>query len=444
MARESRIATALPSIIVAILAGAMIAVAPRLLSRSFARSSPAALDGSRSPGSEASQDLVVRPTSSEALGQRIRDMEARLRNHPADGAASVLLADALLRQARATADGRPANRAATVLTSALKEMPGHYDALRMLGAVYLSQHRFREALEVARRARDRQPDDAWNYGVIGDALTELGEYDEAFATFDAMVAMRPSATAYARVAYARELRGDLDGAVDAMHLAEQAAAAQDSEARAWYAAQLGELYLRMGRLADADREYRRSVFLYPDYPHAMVVAGKVKAARGDRQGALALYLEQLKRTPSLDLAWRIGDLYAQQGASTESERYYTLAEELAGPDMAQTEAHLAVFLADHDRRLPDAVKIAEHVAASRRDIFTDDALACAYYKVGRLRDAIQASERALRTGTRDARIRSHAVAIRAAIGRTPADLAAFPTAMTTAQRLVNTSKEPER
>jgi tetratricopeptide (TPR) repeat protein len=342
-------------------------------------------------------------------------MEGRLRNHPADTAASVLLADALLRLARATADGRPANRAATVLSSALKDTPGHYDALRMLGAIYLSQHRFREALEAAWRAHDRQPDDAWNYGVIGDALIELGEYDQAFATFDAMVAMRPSATAYARVAYARELRGDLDGAVDAIQLSQQAAAAEDSEARAWYAAQLGELYLRMGRLADADREYRRSMFLYPNYPHAMVGAGKVKDARGDRQGALALYLEQLKRTPTLDLAWRIGDLFAQRGASTESERYYALAEELAGPDMAQTEAHLAVFLADHDRRLSDAVKIAEHVAASRRDIFTEDALACTYYKVGRLRDAMQASERALRTGTRDVRIRSHAAAIRAAI-----------------------------
>ena len=344
-------------------------------------------------------------------------MEQRLRDHPADAGAAVLLADALLRLARATTDGRPANRAATVLTAALRDTPAHYDALRMLGAIYLSQHRFLDALEAARRARDRQPDDAWNYGVMGDALIELGDYNQAFAAFDTMVAMRPSATAYARVAYARELRGDLDGAVDGMQMAEQAAAAEDSEARAWYAAQLGELYLRMGRLDDADREYRRSAFLYPNYPHAIAGAGKVNAARGDRDGALAIYVEQLKRTPTLDLASRIGDLYAQQGNATESERYYQLAEELAGPDMTQTETNLASFLADHDRRLPDAVKIAEHVAAGRRDIFTADALAWAYYKVGRLRDAVDASERACRTGTRDERIRSHAAVIRAAIAR---------------------------
>ena len=403
------------TIAVAIVTGTLAAVGPRLISGRLSRSSSRGPDGARfgSRGEEA----VARPTSSEGLRLRIADMEQRLRDHPADADAAVLLADALLRLARATTDGRPANRAATVLTAALRETPGHYEALRMLGAIYLSQHRFHEALEAARRARDRQPDDAWNYGVMGDALIELGDYDRAFATFDTMVAMRPSATAYARVAYARELRGDLDGAVDGMQMAEQAAAAEDSEARAWYAAQLGELYLRMGRLDEADREYRRSAFLYPNYPHAIAGAGKVNAARGDRDGALAIYVEQLKRTPTLDLASRIGDLYAQQGNATESERYYQLAEELAGPDMTQTETNLASFLADHDRRLPDAVKIAEHVAAGRRDIFTADALAWAYYKVGRLRDAVDASERACRTGTRDERIRSHAAVIRAAIAR---------------------------
>jgi tetratricopeptide (TPR) repeat protein len=366
-------------------------------------------------GLEETRDLIARPTSSEQLRARINEMEQRLRDHPADADASVRLADALLRLARATTDIRPANRAATVLVAALSETPAHYDALRMLGAIYLSQHRFAEALETAGRARDRQPDDAWNYGVIGDALIELGDYDHAFATFDTMVAMRPNATAYARVAYARELRGDLDGAVDSMQMAEEATAAEDSEARAWYAAQLGELYLRMERLADADRAFRRSAFLYPDYPHAITGTGKVTVARGDRAGALAIYLEQLKRTPTLDLAWRIGDLYAEQGHSAESERYYVLAEEVAGPDNAQTEANLALFLAEHDRRLPDAVKIAERVAASRRDIFTEDALAWAYYKAGRFHDAAEASDRALRTGTRDERIRSHAAAIHAAM-----------------------------
>ena len=357
------------------------------------------------------------PTSADGLRQRISETENVLRERPGDNSAALLLADALLRQARVTGDGRLPARAGSLLTSVLKDTPGHYEALRMLAAVHLSQHRFHDALEVSRRARNLRPNDAWNYGVIGDASIELGEYEEGFDAFDTMVKMRPGAAAYARVAYARELRGNLTGALEAMQMAAEATSAHDPEARAWYGAQVGELYLRMGKVEDADREYRRAAFIFPDHPFAVIGQGKVQAIRGNRKAAQAIFLDQFRRTPTLELAERIGELYARAGNTEEAERYYQLGEELAGPGIAQTEANLALFLAEHDRKLPEAVKIAEAVASLRHDIFTDDALAWAYYKTGQLGKAFSASQRALRTGTSDERILSHAAAIRAALGR---------------------------
>jgi tetratricopeptide (TPR) repeat protein len=409
--RAARLA-ALRWIAVAILAATVAAVAPHVMSR-----------GNNAPHAEA---LSIGPavgmpgapaTSTSGLLQRIDDMEARLRAQPDDTGAAVLLADALLRQARATNDGRPAGRASEVLNAALKEHPGQYDVLRMLGAIYLSQHRFRDALEIARRSREQRPDDAWNYGVMGDAQIELGEYSDAFDAFDKMMTLRPNAAAYARVAYARELQGDVGGALTAMQRAAKATAPNDPEAQAWYAAQTGELYLKLHKLDDADREFRRAVFLFPNYPLAMIGQGKVRVARGDREGALAIYLEQLKRTPTLDLAARIGDLYAARGDAAQSEHYYQLAEDLAGPGMVQTEANLALYLADHDRKTSDAVTIAEAVAAKRHDIFTEDALAWAYYKAGRVKDAYAASQLALRTGTRDEALLARADRILAATAR---------------------------
>jgi tetratricopeptide (TPR) repeat protein len=354
------------------------------------------------------------PTSADGLRRRIAETESRLHTQPGDVGAAVLLADALLRQARATNDSRPASRAGEVLKTVLREHPAQYDALRMLGAIDLSLHRFRDALDVGRRARDLRPDDAWNYGVMGDALIELGEYDEAFEAFDSMMAKRPGAAAYARVAYARELRGNLPGALEAMQFAAKATTPDDPEAQAWYAAQIGELHLRMGTLDDAEREYRRAAFLFPGYPHAVIGQGKVKAARGDRDGALAVFLDQLRRTPTLDLAARIGDIYVLRGEATEAERYYQLAEDLAGPAAAQTEANLALFLAERNRNLAEAVRIAETVAAARHDVFTEDALAWAYFKTGRIDEASAASQKALRTGIRDERMLSRAAEIRAA------------------------------
>lgn len=356
-------------------------------------------------------------TSAEGLQRRMGEMEKRLATRPDDRAAAVLLAEALLRQARVAGDSRLAGRAQTLLTGVLKDAPGNYDALRLLSACHLSQHRFRDALEVARRARNLRPNDAWNYGVIGDALVELGDYEEAFKSFDTMMSLRPSAAAYARVAYARELQGNLPGALHAMEMAREATTAHDPEAQAWYSAQVGELYLRMGKFEDADREYQRAAFIFPDHPFAMLGRGKVAQARGKRQESLSIYLAQLKRAPTLELAGRIGDIYVQDGNPIEAERYYQLAEDIAGPRIAQTEANLALFLAERNRKLSRAVEVAETVAATRHDIFTEDALAWAYFRTGRLDEALSASRRALRTGTRDERILAHAAEIRAAVSR---------------------------
>ena len=233
-----------------------------------------------------------------------------------------------------------------------------------------------------------------------------------------MVALRPSADAYARISYARELRGDLAGALRVMQMAADATPAHDVEAKAWYVAHSGELQLRIGKLVDAEREFQRAAFFFPNYPHAMVGLAKLKAARGDRAAARQDFLAQFGRTPTLDLAARIGDLYKDAGEDAQAEHYYQIAEELAGPSIAQTEPALAMFLAERDRKLPEALRIAESVSAMRHDIFTDDALAWALYKAGRIREACAAARRALRTGTVDPRIREHAAVIcgRAATG----------------------------
>jgi tetratricopeptide (TPR) repeat protein len=389
----------------AVVVGCVAAAIPSLLSRASAPSVVGSVRMAPAVGMPGAP-----PTSIEGLQQRITEMERRLREQPGDAAASVLLADALLRQQRATVDGRAANRAASILEDVLKREPGQYDALRLLGAVRLSRHQFRDALDIGRRARDARPDDAWNYGVIGDALLELGEYDDAYDAFDRMAALRPNADAYARISYARELRGDIAGALTVMQMAANATPAHDVEAKAWYVAHVGELYLQLVKPDDAEREFRHATFYFPDYPHAMIGLAKLKVARGDRSGAREDFLAQFKRTPTLDLAARIGDLFRAEGDAGQAERYYQLAEELAGPAIAQTEPAFAMFLAERDRKLPEALRIAESVSAIRHDIFTDDALGWALYKAGRIPEACAAARRALRTGSGDPRIREHAAA----------------------------------
>ncbi len=330
---------------------------------------------------------------------------------PADIAAAVRRAEGLLRDARVTGNAGLAYRAEEVLRNTLVANPGHYEANRTLGAVYLAQHRFREAIEIAERNRKVRPYDPVNYGVIGDGHVELGDYTEAFDAFDRMMALRPSASAYARVAYARELQGNLAGALESMRLAAGATSPSDREGLAWAHAQVGELYLQLDRLHDAKEAFIASSQAFPGHPFAIVGYAKALAAEGDRDRALHLLQDLQRKSPTPDVAARIGDMLIQLGRRDEAERQYALAEAAWRVD-APEPRNLARFLATHGRKIDEAVTIAESAAATRHDIFTDDALAWAYFKAGRSGEARRAIDRALRTGTRDRDILAHAAAIR--------------------------------
>jgi tetratricopeptide (TPR) repeat protein len=353
------------------------------------------------------------------LARRVVDLRAALAGRPDDPGAAIMLADALVRQTRTTGNAGLAIEAEAVLLRVLASDPSSYDANRALGSLLLSQHRFREAVAVGEKNRDARPYDPINYGVIGDGRLELGDYDEAFAAFDKMMSLRPSAASYARVAYARELQGDISGAIASMTLAADADAPDDPEALAWHHAQIGDLYLRLGRTHEAEAEYIVASHAFPGHPFAMMGYARLLAARGERTSALALLQELARTAPTPDLAARTGDLLAQLGRHAEAERQYALAEAGWRVD-APEPRNLARFLADHDRKLSEAVTMAEKAALERHDIFTEDALAWAYFKAGRVADARAAMARALRTGSKDAEIRAHALAIGEAAGQAAA------------------------
>jgi tetratricopeptide (TPR) repeat protein len=352
-------------------------------------------------------------TSRQDLDSTIKTMSARLASSPGDGRSAVTLADALLRQARVTGHAGLAVRAEAALTAVLAHDPEHYESRRMLATVYLSQHRFRDAVREAQRCQQTRPNDAWTFGVMGDAHLELGDYADAFAAFDRMAALRPDSASYARASYARELQGDLDGALRLMTMAAEATSPQDPESLAWHYAQIGHLYLELNRVDDARRAFEHANFIFPDHPFASDGLARVEDAVGRTSAALALITKRLAKSPSPADAAFAGELLERLGRRGEAERQYQLAEAGWRVD-APEPAKLARFLADHQRHLDEALRLAEQASADRHDIFTEDALAWAYFRNGRVADARLAIARALRTGSRDREIRRHAAAIQAA------------------------------
>ena len=382
------------------LAAAVIAAAALLLGGLFRDSRGAA----PAPPSEAAAGGLENELGFGDTASLVRSLQATLRRNPKDVHSYDVLGLAYQQRARETGDPAYYTKSEGVLRRALALAPNDLLATSGLGSLALSRHRFREALALGRRARAISPTTARSYGVIGDALVELGRYREAFAAFDTMARLRPGLAAYARVSYARELRGDFTGAVAAMRLAVDAAA-DEPEPLAWTHVQLGKLYWSHGRLGPAARQYLTALATYPGYVYALDALAQVEAVRGRDAEAIRLERRAVQTIPLPQFVTTLGDLEHVTGHERLARRQYALIgviQRLLVANGVRTDLETALFDVDHGTRLPHALALARLARRDRPSIDGDDVLAWALARTGLCGEALRFSERALRLGTRDA------------------------------------------
>jgi tetratricopeptide (TPR) repeat protein len=380
--------------------------------------------GAIAPATASAVDELVgveeRPVT--ALDQQIASLQASLRGGDGygRGLAATMLGQAYLQKARETGDPAWYPKAETLFEEALAVNADDVEAMVGLGTLALARHQFADALVWGEQAKAIAPASAPVYGVIGDAQIELGRYDEAVATIQTMVDLRPDLRSYARVSYLRELMGDRAGAIAAM---EQAAAAGSgyAENAAWVRVQLGNLRFDGGDLAGAGRDYAAALAAVPGYAPALAGEAKVAAAEGDLDRAADLYDRAVRAIPLPEFLAAYGDVLLAAGRADEAATQFALVEAIqqlnAGAGV-ETDLELALFAADHGKPddLPRAVEQARAAVAARPSIVAYDALAWTLYRSGDLDGAAEASEQALRLGTRSALMEFHAGTIAAARG----------------------------
>ena len=353
------------------------------------------------------------PAAAETAAQ----LRARLQARPNDADAYAALGLALLQQARETADPALYGQAEAALGEALARDPDQLDGLVGQGVLALARHDFAAALEWGERARTAMPYRADALGVIVDAHIELGQYEAAIATAQAMVDLRPDLSSYSRVAYLRELHGDTAGAVAAMRAAADTGAPR-GEATAWTLVQLGHLYFNSGDPGNAASVYDQALAALPHYPHALAGKARVRTAAGDHAAAIAAYEAVVARLPLPEFVIALGRLYELTSQPEKAAAQYDMVRvmnQLNADAGMNVDLEMALFEADHGDPAA-ALPMAEAAYANRPTIYAEDALAWAYYRVGRYDEAWPLSERALRLGTRDALLRYHAGMIAAAVG----------------------------
>jgi len=347
--------------------------------------------------------------------------QALLQRNPRSAKAYFGLSDALIRKARETGDPSYFNRAEEALKKSLEIAPQNAGALRHLAYVFYSRHEFAPAAAYARKAVEMNPEDGGSYGVLGDALLEVGQYAEAQAAYNTMVELDESLYSYSRLAGLKSMRGENAGAIDDLEraIAIGKAAKQPSESIAWAEWQLGSDLFARGNLAKAEAYYKQSLETYPNYYRALAGIAQVRAAQKRYDDAIELYRKALAILPMPEYAAALGDVYSKTGQPEKAKQQYDLVEyigKLSKLNQALYNRELAYFYADHDIKLTEALDLAKRELDYRKDIYAYDLLAWSLYKNGKTEDARDAIEKALKLGTKDAKLFFHAGMIYRALG----------------------------
>lgn len=325
---------------------------------------------------------------------------------------------AYLQKVREVSDPSYYTKAEAVFNQALKLDPNNFEAMGGMGSLSLSRHLFADGLQWGEKALKLQPSSTFAYGVMNDALIELGRYDEAQQVLQTMVDLHPDISSYSRISYQRELHGQYDGAVSAMQMAVESRG-PDPENQAWVMYELGILYLEHNKVDLAEQTFQQSLQVVPDYVYGDEGMARVKIARGDYNGALPLLQKVSERMPVELFIIELGDLYQKMGNAAEANRQYQLVrsiDQLYVSNGMDTDKEMALFNADHDYNLQDDLAKAQKAYQATPSVTAADVLAWTYYKTGDYTNADKYEKLATRMGTFNSLFLFHAGMIASKLG----------------------------
>jgi len=360
-----------------------------------------------------------RQTAGTSTDSLVGSLQQRIRENPKDFDAHINLANTYLQKVRETGDPSLYTKTEDLLDEAQRLDAHSPELFATRGTLALARHDFAAALKYGTQALALDPESARYHGIVGDAQLELGMYDEAVHSYQEMVDSRPDFASFSRVAYARELYGDPEGAIEAMQFALQAGSGIPENV-AWAHVQLGNLWFGSGNLKEAEKAYGLSTETVNAYAPALTGQAKIAAARGDLEQAATFYQQAFNRMPLPECAIALGDVYSEMGDENKAEEQYELVrnmDKLLRANGVNTDLEIALFYADHGMSLRTSLEKARAAYDERPSIHAADALAWTLYKTGNYKEAQEYSSEALKLGTRDSLKLFHAGMIAKALGQ---------------------------
>ena len=361
---------------------------------------------------------VVPQVGTQGLNAVIYATQDKLRRLPDDAASWARLGAAYVEQARITADPSFYAKAQGALEKSLRVMPfDNVPAMIGMGQLANARHDFAAAQRWGEQAKTLSPWTAEVYGVLADALTQLGDADGATRAVQSMLDIHPGVASFTRASYDLELHGRVEDARSALQRALGASASPDNVAFCHY--YLGELAFNAGQLDEASSQYEQGLLAVPGNVALLQGTAKVAAARGKVADALAGYARITSRVPLPQYLLEYGELLESVGRGSQArEQYDVLAaqQQLYAAQGSVDDLIASQVAADHGNPA-EALRRAQQEWTRRHSVFSADALAWALHVNGRDSEALAYADKAAALGWRNATFAYHRGMILTSLGR---------------------------
>lgn len=369
---------------------------------------------------QAYQDrILTESTASMKTDEHISMYETLVKAQPEVAHYKNLLAGAYIQKVRESMDFSYLDRASQLVNGVLAEDLKNYEAARLRTEIALERHDFKTAAEYSIALTEWSPTDSWNWGTLGDAYTELGDYDKAADAYQKMVSIRPDLSSYNRAAWFRFIYNDPDNAVKIMKMAINSGSSM-AENTAWCEVELGKILLKTGKVKDAAQAYQAALRYFPNYHPALAGLAQTAAAEGDWKAAIFNMKAAQAATPLPDYAAALYDYYTASGDTRSADQQKDMIfviDQIGQAAKEKANRNISIIYSDHDWNPARALELAKNELEVRGDIYTYDALAWALFKNKDYAAAAEAMKKALKFKTPEPAFYYHAGLIDSALGR---------------------------
>lgn len=346
--------------------------------------------------------LTADPVSAVAMGQLAGLHLQRARESGAFD--EYLQAEALARRSLATRTRRNAATAVT-LTNTL-----------------LAQHRFPEAMDVARQLVAWEPEQPAYRALLGEVAMELGDDSTAAAMFNSVWTARAGLSIAPRLARWLELTNHVEKARRILRRARTEALARrdlSRETKAWFHLRVGDLELRAGRARDAVEAYRAGLALDDQDPRLLAAMARVAEQQGNAEAVIAWGERAIAVRMDPSMLGVLSRAYRQRNDVEKAREYAQTLAVVASAQPGPYDRAWSLHLLDQDEQVATVLARAQHELETRRDVYGYDLVAWALFRAGRVGDAQAMMTMALRLNTPDPLLQQHATVIGAARAAAP-------------------------